>query len=161
MASAGKVSPITRGNWSGSESYTRLDIVSSGGSSYIAKKDSVNVPVSNTEYWQLMAQGGISSADRVSYDNTASGLTADNVQGAIDEVVDKVEDVQGVTLTGTLTAGETSLELSDESITLNSTIDPYTSDYKVVATDIRVEVGKITLTFDAQSENVDVKVVIK
>lgn len=91
MASAGKVSPITRGNWSGTESYTRLDIVSSGGSSYIAKKDSVNVPVSNTEYWQLMAQGGVSSADNISYDNATSGLTGTNVQSAIDEMVEKVE----------------------------------------------------------------------
>lgn len=69
--------------------------------------------------------------------------------------------VQPVTLTGTLTVGETTLELSDPSITLESTIDPYTSNYKVVATDIVVEVGKITLTFEAQAENVDVKVVIK
>lgn len=161
MASAGKVSPITRGNWSGTESYTRLDIVSSGGSSYIARKDNINVPVSNTEFWQLLAQGGVSSADNISYDNTTSGLEAANVQSAIDEVVEKVEDAQGVTLTGTLTAGDTTLELLDSSITLDSTIDPYTSKYTVVATDIVVEVGKITLTFDAQAENVDVKVIVR
>lgn len=35
--------------------------------------------------------GGASSADDVSYDNTDSGLTADNVQDAIDEVNAKVE----------------------------------------------------------------------
>lgn len=31
-------------------------------------------------------EGGATSADQISYDNTTSGLTADNVQAAIDEV---------------------------------------------------------------------------
>lgn len=37
--------------------------------------------------------GGASSADKVSYDNTTSQLTADNVQEAIDEVVGELSDV--------------------------------------------------------------------
>lgn len=69
--------------------------------------------------------------------------------------------VQPVTITKTLTAGDTELVFEDESISTESTIDPYTSKYTVVATDIVVEVGKITLTFEAQDDDVDVKVVIK
>lgn len=161
MASAGIVSPVTKGNWSASESYNRLNIVTYGGSSYIARKDNINVPVSNTEYWQLSAQGGVSKADNISYDNTTSGLEATNVQSAIDEVVDKVEDAQGITLTGTLTAGDTTLEFTDPAIKADSTIDPYTSKYTVVATDMEVEAGKITMTFEAQADDVEVKVVIK
>lgn len=38
--------------------------------------------------------GKILPADKVSYDNTTSGLEADNVQDAIDEVNDKVVDNQ-------------------------------------------------------------------
>lgn len=37
--------------------------------------------------------GGASSADKVSYDNTTSQLTADNVQEAIDEVVGELSNV--------------------------------------------------------------------
>lgn len=78
------------------------------------------------------------------------------------DIIDNaLKSATGVTLTGTLVAGATTLELTDASITTNSTIDPYTSDYKVVATDITVEAGKITMTFDAQAENVDVKVIVR
>ena len=38
--------------------------------------------------------GGSSSADNVSFDNTTSGLTADNVQGAIDEIAGNVSDLE-------------------------------------------------------------------
>jgi hypothetical protein len=38
--------------------------------------------------------GGATSAEDVSYNNTTSGLTADNVQTAIDEIVDLIEDSQ-------------------------------------------------------------------
>ena len=37
--------------------------------------------------------GGSSSAEDVSYDNTDSGLTADDVQAAIDEVVDLIPEI--------------------------------------------------------------------
>lgn len=39
--------------------------------------------------------GGASSADHVSYDNTVSQLTADNVQEAIDEVVGELGTISG------------------------------------------------------------------
>ena len=39
--------------------------------------------------------GGASSADHVSYDNTVSQLTADNVQEAIDEVVGEIGTISG------------------------------------------------------------------
>ena len=53
-----------------------------------AKQDTLtagtNITISNNV---ISATGGASSADAVSYDNTDSGLTATNVQDAIDEVV--------------------------------------------------------------------------
>ena len=61
-------------------------------------------------------------------------------------------------LTGTLTAGSTSLTISDASITTSSTIDYYTDVYGVNPTDATVVNGSITLTFDAQSSDLHVKV---
>ena len=46
----------------------------------------------NDEWVNANASGGASSADQVSYDNTTSGLVADDVQEAIDEVVDDLDD---------------------------------------------------------------------
>ena len=60
-------------------------------------------------------------------------------------------------VTGTLTAGATSLTLQDASITTTSTINVFTEggvDYN----SITVSTGSVTLTFDAQQSNLDVKV---
>ena len=60
-------------------------------------------------------------------------------------------------VTGTLTSGSTSITLSNASITTNSTINVYTSD----GTDwnsISVSTGSVTITFDAQSSDLPVKV---
>lgn len=61
-------------------------------------------------------------------------------------------------LTSTLTAGNTSLVISDTSITTDSVIDYYTDTFGVEPTNIVVTTGSITLTFDAQQSDVGVKV---
>ena len=61
-------------------------------------------------------------------------------------------------VTGTLTAGSTSLTLSDASITSNSTYDIYTNVYGVNPTDVTLENGSITMTFEAQQSDIGVKV---
>ena len=43
--------------------------------------------------------GGATDADEISYDNTASGLAGDNVQEAIDEVVDDIGDLSDLETT--------------------------------------------------------------
>lgn len=60
-------------------------------------------------------------------------------------------------VTGTLTAGATSITLSDASITSSSTIDIYT-DLDVPYNSKSLSTGSITITFDAQSSNMSVKV---
>ena len=60
-------------------------------------------------------------------------------------------------VSGTLTAGQTSITLSDASITANSTIDVYT-DADVEYNSISVSTGSVTITFDAQASNMGVKV---
>ena len=78
--------------------------------------------------------------------------------GAINELV---TSGGGVVLTGTLTAGTTTVVLSDPSITTDSTFDFYTSVFGVNPIAASVIAGQITLTFEQQAVNVGVKVVVK
>lgn len=61
-------------------------------------------------------------------------------------------------LTGTLTAGNTSITLSDAAITTASTIDIYTDAYGVSPIAAAVANGSVTMTFNAQNNNITVKV---
>ena len=63
-------------------------------------------------------------------------------------------------LTGTLTAGQTSLTIEDEGITLSAIVDIYTDVFGVDPTNVVVANGSITITFDAQASDLSVKVVI-
>ena len=66
-----------------------------------------------------------------------------------------------IELNGNLAAGSTTLTLSDENITINSTIDIYTNVYGISPKNVTVEVGKITLEFKALDHELNVKVVIR
>lgn len=97
--------------------------------------------------------------------NFASDLhtTSKNIIGAINEIHSATS---GVTKTGTLEAGETSLVFTDNAITEASLVDWYIEEayYGIVAPTAFVtdEVNHtLTLTFDAQENDVDIKVVIK
>lgn len=100
-------------------------------------------------------------AINVSYDNSGSGLTANDVQSAIDEVVSGLSTVAGdVTdihteltslLTGTISAGSTTVTISDASITTNSIIDIYFNDKVLSPTSVVVTNGAITITIDIET----------
>lgn len=62
------------------------------------------------------------------------------------------------TLSGTLTAGSTSLTLSNAAIATSDLFDIYTSVYGVNPTAVAVTTGQIVLTFEAQASNIDVVV---
>lgn len=55
-----------------------------------------NIQSIEKRVFELEKNGGSggSSAEKVSYDNSISGLTADNVQNAIDEVHEEVENIR-------------------------------------------------------------------
>ena len=54
----GRIVPIPQGNWSVNKNYKKLDIVYNNSKSYIAKKDvPATIKLTNTEYWQILAQG--------------------------------------------------------------------------------------------------------
>ena len=61
-------------------------------------------------------------------------------------------------LTATLTAGSTSLTISDNSILTTSTIDVYTDTYGISPETVTVATGSVTLTFEAQASDLGVKV---
>lgn len=74
------------------------------------------------------------------------------------KVLGAINEVRGTFVTGTLTAGSTSLTLSDASITTTSTIDIYVSTFGIQPTNAVVTTGSITLSFLAQGSDVSVKV---
>lgn len=81
------------------------------------------------------------------------GYKDTTVENALDELNISLKGV-----TQTLVTGETSLTFTDESISTDSTVDIYSTLYGLCAKDVSVTNGSITLTFDAQTEDIDVKV---
>jgi lysophospholipase L1-like esterase len=87
MANLGKVIITPKGAYSAIANYAKLDCVLYGGSTWLALQASVGVAPVEGAYWTLMAQGfTANTAHDITYDNTASGMAAVNVQNAIDEV---------------------------------------------------------------------------
>lgn len=80
--------------------------------------------------------------------------TKKTVEGAINEISDGMASWTDVT--GTLTAGQTSITLSDNAITTSSTVEIFTSD-GTEWNSITVATGSVTVTFDAKSSNLGVK----
>ena len=120
------------------------------------------------EIYADITGGGTSvvEADAVVYSNTTSGLTATDVQAAIDEVYAAIPSTPAATSevqTGTLTAGQTSVVLTFASQTIGAAtlIDIYTDDYDVAPTAVATTSTTVTLTFEAQATNVAVAVKVQ
>ena len=114
------------------------------------------------EIYAMITGGGSTEiqAQNVSYDNTTSGLTANDVQEAIDEIVASIPSAGYTLVTGTLTAGQTSVTLSDASILATSYIDVYT-DGGVPYVSAVQSVGSVVLTFESQASDLAVAVVVR
>ena len=95
------------------------------------------------------------SLTKAQYDILPSSKLTDGIQYFITDL-----NMTGtwVDLIGTLTAGSTSLVISDATITTSSTIDIYTDVFGVNPTNVVVATGSVTLTFEAQQNNLGVKV---
>jgi hypothetical protein len=74
------------------------------------------------------------------------------------KILGAINEVAGKWVSGTLTAGSTSLTLSDASILTTSTIDIYVSEYGIQPINAVVATGSITLSFLAQASDISVKV---
>ena len=57
IINAGRVAPVPKGAYNNNTAYTRLDIVSYNGSSYICTQATTGNLPTNTTYWQMLAQG--------------------------------------------------------------------------------------------------------
>lgn len=69
-----------------------------------------------------------------------------------------VTDIDGKWLSGTLTAGSTSITLSDASITTSSHIEVWADNGNANYTSITTTTGSVTITFLAQASNMTVEV---
>ena len=105
---------------------------------------------------------GIISASIVSYNNTASGLSASNVQNAIDEVVTMLPASSSEKKSNILTAGSTSVQITftEKVIGATTLIDVYTSIYGVNPLTVSTTANAVVLTFDAQASDMNVVVVV-
>lgn len=108
----------------------------------------------NEIYADITGGGTDVTAGNVSYDNTTSGLTADDVQEAIDEVYAAIPSIPAATSevqTGTLAAAATSVTLTfaAQAISATSLIDVYVED-GINYTAISTTSTTVTLTFEAQ-----------
>ena len=106
--------------------------------------------------------------------NTLSSFTIDSETVPITTINDKassdsttyssnkINALLGVEITDVLTAGQTSLTLTDNRITTDSILDAvYTSIFGVPVKSAEFSNGSLTLTFNLQTENMTVKAVIK
>lgn len=77
------------------------------------------------------------------------------------ELFDAKKADKPTVVTGTLSAGSTSITLTNSAITTDSVIDIYTSVYGVNPTVVSVSAGSIRLTFDAQSSAVNIRIEVR
>lgn len=108
---------------------------------------------------------GSVDADDVSYDNQSSGLTATNVQDAIDEVVAAIPSIVSTEekQTATLAAGATSatLTFTEQTIGATTLVLPFASEFGVVPTNITTTNSTVAMTFDALDHAITVGALVK
>ena len=112
----------------------------------------------------VQADFSIDSALDVQVGTFEAGASIDDSVIALDSTWSSqkiVNEFGTTTVTGTLTAGQSSLTLTSSAITTSSMIDVYTDDYKLSPTNVVATTGSVTLTFYVKSSNHDIKVVIK
>lgn len=116
------------------------------------------------EIYAEIGGGSSVTADVVSYDNTNSGLTADDVQEAIDELKDDIDAIvvpasSFEIVRGTLTAGQTSVALTaSKTVAATALIDVFADVYGLNPSTVTVSGAVVTLTFDAQASDVAVAI---
>lgn len=116
------------------------------------------------EIYAEIGGGSSVTADVVSYDNTDSGMTADDVQEAIDELKSDIDAIvvpasSFEIVRGTLTAGQTSVALTaSKTVAATALIDVFADVYGLNPSAVSVAGAVVTLTFAAQASDVAVAV---
>ena len=101
------------------------------------------------------AAGNIDASD-VDYDNTGSGLTATDVQGAIDEVAGDVTGLKAkvnTELSQSLSAGATSVTFTNAAITATAKLMLFFDDVFIPFTSVTTGANTVTYNFDALAAN--------
>lgn len=105
MADIGKIGMVLKGTYDNDTAYEVLDIVTTDGASYVAKKNTTgNAPSENSEYWQLIARSGTLSSLDTELDTTSNNAVSNK---AIAEKFEAIEgDIAGLDerVEGSLTA---------------------------------------------------------
>lgn len=126
-------------------------------------EDKTIIGAINEIYADIGGGTGVAAAD-VTYDNTSSGMTADDVQEAIDELKSDIDAIvvpasSFEIVRGTLTAGQTSVAVTaSKSVAATALIDVFTDVYGLNPSAVSVAGAVITLTFEAQASDVAVAV---
>lgn len=126
-------------------------------------EDKTIIGAINEIYAEIGGGDGV-DADEVNYDNTDSGLTADDVQEAIDELAAAIPSAAAVEVqSGTLTAGQTSVVLTftNQTIGASTLVDVYTGEYGVNPDSVVTTASTVTLTFAAQASDLAVAVKVQ
>ena len=102
----GKIGMNLRGTYDASATYNKLDVVTNNGSSYAALQSCTGIPVTNTEYWQMLCAG---NAESYTTDEVCTGGTwidgksiyrrvfvAENVTGADYSFAGAIEGLETV-----------------------------------------------------------------
>ena len=77
----------------------------------------------------------------------------------IKTVAGAIQEIYGTVLIDTLEAGETTLTFTNQAITTNSTLDNiWASVFGIFPTNAVFATGSLTLTFDAQANDIEIKV---
>ena len=104
----------------------------------------------------------LSNNDIVSVEaNPQDASTESLTKIEIDGTVYSVSGDSATVLTSTLSSGSTSLTFSNAAITTTAMYDVYADKYGLTPTNITITTGQAVLTFEAQSADVSVKLVIR
>lgn len=150
----GAVALVPKGEFKADVSYGKFSMVSYNNVLYASIEDVPlgTLPTDET-YWIKM------------FDISAT-LDAKADKTTVEALEDKVDEFTDI-ISGTLIAGETTIELLSDKITATSIIDPYIEEALGVESEPisyltkKVEVGKVTFTFDARETNLTVGIIVK
>lgn len=108
----------------------------------------------------LLFQSRNGDPAKVSGDDVAAYVAVNKVYTGLGNktIPQAIAAAAGVEVTGTLTAGATSLTLSDASITSSSTLEVFTDIFGAWLENMVVSTGSVVLTFESQSADMNVKV---
>ena len=153
-ASNGQVLKYSNGDWINAAETVGSVVSVTQIQSTGTKIATVTIDSVDTDIYAPTGGGGASSLNDLSDVTITSQTAGDILEYDGSNWINKPIWVE---VTGTLSAGSTSITLQDNAITTSSTIDVYT-DGDVDYNTITVATGSVTLTFDAQSSALGVKV---